>query len=117
VGGLFARLEKYGSRLGSPPRESDTPREYLASLTTAADAAADQATFFKGRAEEAASLVHADAGRLVLAFEKSTYAPEATEIIVSHYEQGRDWSALWAALRRLGMTRWGRRNRAPAEKS
>ncbi len=103
--GLFERLTRYGSRLGSPMRESDTPREYLTSLTNAADEAADQATLFKDRAQEAASLVHTDAGRLMLAFEKSTYAPEETELIVSQYEQGRDWSPLWAALRRLSRTR------------
>ena len=114
--GLFARLTQYGSRLGLSARESDTPREYLSALTVATDDAANQAALFKSRAEEAASIVHRDAGRLVMAFEKATYAPEATEAIVSRYEQGRDWSDLWAALRRLTMTRRGKRQAAtPAE--
>jgi hypothetical protein len=112
VDGLFHRLREYGVRLGSPARDSETPREYVASLTEAADLTADEALLFRNRAGDAASLVRREAGRLGLAYEKSTYAPESTEVVVSRFEEGHDWSPLWSALRRLWMARWGKRNRA-----
>jgi hypothetical protein len=102
---LYGRLGSYGARLDAPMHPTDTPREYSHRLSAAASEIADRAVVMREGAEEAATLVRREAGRLALAFEKSAYAPEATETIVRQYEQSHDWDPLWSALRRLARGR------------
>ncbi len=103
---LFERLMQGARRLGVRILPTDTPRDVGRSLVTAANVRAQSATWQKSAAEDAASLVRREAERLAVAYEKATYAPDATETLVAHYAESRDWGPLWSAIRRL---RWVRR--------
>jgi transglutaminase-like putative cysteine protease len=85
----FARLARWGGRLGRPLRSGETAREYAFGLA----AAAEQVS---ARAPQAAGVVRAESAALAQDVERSLYGPDAAD------QAGmRERPALWAALRRV----------------
>jgi len=107
--GMYERLINSGRHLGAKAVRSNTPREQARHISLAAAAVADQTVMFRDRAAEDARLVSREARQLAASYERATYAPESAEQLVIHYAEGRDWSPLWSALRRLRLGRLGRR--------
>ena len=99
----YVRLARWGARLGRPPRVADTPAEYAAAVVqTAAQIAARRGP---ARVARAAAIVQAEAPRLAQAFELACYGPEPAGH-PPRKEEGQRWRSLWAALRRLWLSRW-----------
>lgn len=101
----YARLARWGGRLGQPLRATDTSREYVAALDGAVERALERVLVRRASAEWAAEVVRADAAFVAEAYETSLYAPEA---IAAHADASPDarWTPLWAAFRRLWWARW-----------
>jgi transglutaminase-like putative cysteine protease len=99
----YVRLARWGARLGRPPQAGDTAREYAAAVVqTAAQIAARRGP---ARVARAAAIVQAEAPRLAQAFELACYGPEPAGH-PPRKEEGQRWRPLWAALRRLWLSRW-----------
>jgi len=110
--GWYARLARWGARLGRPPGVADTPREYAAALAAAAERTAARARKRQPLAAAAAAVVRADAMQLAQAFESAIYGPESATSLSQGQPSPtgadhRRWAALWAACRRLWLARWG----------
>jgi hypothetical protein len=113
MAGWYARLARWGARLGRPLRPADTPREYASGIVHTAQTLAHRAWLGPGRATTAAATVQADAPRLAQAFEAALYSPYGDGTFVSAGASAgprgtsrHTWSDLWAALRRLWLARW-----------
>ena len=104
AGASYARLLRWGRRLGCGPDPADTPREFAAQLAVAAAQVAGRSRAFPRTAAAAADVVHADAGALALAFEAATYGPDQPPSSSPPAGPARR-AALWPALRRLWLAR------------
>lgn len=101
----FRRLARWGARLGRPPRNGDTPREYAAAVAVVAAAVAGRARWWPQGASSASQLISADATRLVDAYERVLFGPAEAPTGQSA-RSAQTWSRLWAAFRRLWWARW-----------
>jgi hypothetical protein len=105
----YARLARWGARLGRPLRVAETATEYAAAVAQTAEAVAGRARWGRGRVASASAIVRADALRLARAFETTLYGSADVGISASPPPQPPARSvrpALWSALRRLWLTRW-----------
>ncbi|MCX6031507.1 MAG: transglutaminase-like domain-containing protein [Chloroflexi bacterium] len=105
----YARLVRWGARLGRPLRLAETATEYAAAVTQTAETLAGRARWGRGRVASAPAVVRADALRLAQAFETALYGPADVGIPASPQLQPAARSArpaLWSALRRLWLARW-----------
>ena len=104
---LYARLTRWGARLGRSPRATETPREFARALGVAAEAAAERAIARPERAEAAAKAVKHDVAIVAESYEVYRYAPASRQMMVE-YNLNRDWDSLWSNLRRLWIARRGK---------
>jgi transglutaminase-like putative cysteine protease len=104
----YARLARWGGRLGRPPRLAETATEYAAAVAQIAEMLAGRARWQRRRAGTAATVVHTEAPTVAHALESSLYAPDSspTLSLPSAGATGTD-RRLWSALRRLWVARWG----------
>jgi len=105
AGDAYARLLRWGVRLGRPARPSDTPREYAAALAGAAAHVAARARVSRRAAVEAADVVRSAVGSLAQDYEAALYGAEQSVSIPSATAHPGRRTLLWAALRRLWLAR------------
>ncbi|MGC8780229.1 MAG: transglutaminaseTgpA domain-containing protein [Anaerolineae bacterium] len=102
----YDRLVRWGRRLGRPVAPADTPRTYAAAVIAAAGRIVAATRRRRGGLAEAEAVVRSEVPPLAEAFEATLYAGEAAPAVERPKESARH-VALWSALRRLWLARWG----------